>query len=141
MDRQSSKIEKLKALRERVSVPSTPSPYILETFSNPGATTVEFSTDEFTSLCPVTGQPDWCSIVIKYTPNTLCVESKSLKLYLQSYRNEHGFIEELATRIFEDISTTLKPLYLEVVITATPRGGLSLTARKSSKVRWFEWAD
>ncbi|MBT9167921.1 MAG: NADPH-dependent 7-cyano-7-deazaguanine reductase [Syntrophomonadaceae bacterium] len=138
MDRQSDKIEGLKVLGRRVSLPSKPSLDILETFSNPGATTVEFSTKEFTSLCPVTGQPDWCSIVIKYSPNALCVESKSLKLYLQSYRNEHGFIEELTTRIFEDIFTVLKPLYLEVAVTATPRGGLSLTARKIIRGREVE---
>lgn len=85
---------------------------------------LDIETREFTSLCPVTGQPDFATIKIRYTPNSRCVESKSLKLYLLGYRNHGDFHEACVTRIGEDLVTLLDPVFLEVVGEFTPRGGL-----------------
>jgi len=114
-------------LGKNIPLPEKPSKDILDTFPNPGVTQVTFKTKEFTSLCPITGQPDWVDVEINYRPEKVCIESKSLKLYLQSYRNEKGFIEELATRIAKDLTTVLNT-YVAVWLTSTPRGGVSITA-------------
>jgi 7-cyano-7-deazaguanine reductase len=101
----------------------------LDTFKTPkDVSTVVFSTNEITSLCPITGQPDFATISIFYAPAELCIESKSLKLYLQSYRNEKCFMEELSSRIYNDLKIVLKPTKIRVEIKCTPRGGLTLTA-------------
>lgn len=118
----------MKYLGKKSKLPSKPDKRILETFPAPYVWTVTFETSEFTSLCPITGQPDWCTVIISYTPNTLCLESKSLKLYLQSFRNEKGFIEQLASRIRDDINNVLQPSRLTVIIKSTPRGGISVAA-------------
>lgn len=117
-------------LGAKVSVPEKPDKSILETFPCPGEgiQTVTFKTKEFTSLCPVTGQPDFIEVTISYIPKDLCLESKSLKLYLQSYRNERGFVEQLVNRIGTDIQDILQPEALTVSLTSVPRGGLGLTA-------------
>lgn len=124
---------KFKALGSKVSTPKKPSKSVLETFKNPGVGSVVFITKEVTSLCPKTGQPDFTEVVVSYTPKDLCLESKSLKLYLQSYRNEKCFMEELTTRIYQDIEKVLDPEYLSVKVTCTPRGGLTLKAEKWRK--------
>ena len=74
----------------------------LETFPNPGVSRVELTSDELTAICPVTGQPDLYVAAIEYQPGPLCIESKSLKLYLHGYRNEGHFCEALAVRIRDD---------------------------------------
>lgn len=92
-----------------------------------GATTVTLVTDEFTSLCPVTGQPDFGTITIEYAPRALLVETKSLKLYLFSFRNVGVFQEVLVNRILDDLFRLLKPRYIRVTGRFKPRGGISIT--------------
>ena len=108
-------------------------PNLLEAFESPFAkilqgifaqSTVEIKAPEFTSLCPLTGQPDFATIVIDYTPDKLCVESKSLKLYLGSFRNVGEFHESCVARIARDLITLLKPSRLMVRGEFTPRGGI-----------------
>lgn len=108
-----------------------PSPEILETFKyqHPGnLTVIPFcqDRDEFTSLCPKTGQPDTAKIEIIYIPNELCVESKSLKLYLFSFRNSGEFHEDVCNRIANDLFNLLKPRYLRVYGDFAMRGGLAI---------------
>jgi 7-cyano-7-deazaguanine reductase len=118
-------------LGEKTPIPSSPDIKTLETFISPGIDTVNFYTGEFTSLCPVTQAPDFCSVNINYSPKIYCVESKSLKLYLQSYRNEQGFIEQLCCRICQDIFDAIDPVLISVTLECTPRGGISLRAHKT----------
>lgn len=87
---------------------------------------VGFKTDEFTSLCPKTGQPDFASIDITYVPRSLGVESKSLKLYLFRFRNHGAFHEDCMNTIAEDLVSVLNPLYLRVVGDFTKRGGIAI---------------
>jgi 7-cyano-7-deazaguanine reductase len=84
---------------------------------------------EFTSLCPRTGQPDYGSVSIEYVPDGLCIESKSLKYYLWSYRNEGEFCEALAGRIADDIVYAIHPAQLQVEVTQNVRGGIGIVAR------------
>ncbi|MCG8698096.1 MAG: preQ(1) synthase [Bacteroidales bacterium] len=87
---------------------------------------VKFNCPEFTSLCPVTGQPDYATIYISYLPEDKIVESKSLKLYLFSYRNHGAFHEECVNIIMDDLIALLEPKYIEVWGKFLPRGGLSI---------------
>ena len=101
----------------------------LETFPKPAhVTTVTFTSDELTSFCPVTEQPDFNSVVIEYHPDELCVESKSLKLYLWTFREERIFGEGLAGEIAEDIYEALRPFSVKVTLIQNVRGGLQMTA-------------
>jgi len=102
----------------------------LETFPNPGVTRVEMTSDELTAMCPVTGQPDLYRATIDYQPGVLCLESKSLKLYLMSFRNEGVFGEALAVRIRDDVATVLElePASVRVTLVQKPRGGITITA-------------
>lgn len=111
------------------------SPYVLEIFETPSRDqyTVTLETDEFTSLCPKTGQPDFGSININYVPDSRCLESKSLKLYLFSYRNYRGFMEEIINKIADDLYMVLKPRSIHVVGSFNARGGITIT------VRAFRW--
>lgn len=85
---------------------------------------VHIECPEFTSLCPITGQPDFATIVIDYRPAKWCVESKALKLYVGSFRNHRGFHEACVVEIFTALSDLLKPYYLKVEGRFTPRGGI-----------------
>jgi 7-cyano-7-deazaguanine reductase len=97
----------------------------LETFAAPdGCTRVRFTTDEVTSLCPVTGQPDFSSVEIDYEPNLRCIESKSLKLYLWSFRERPVFCEQLAVDIAANVSRAAEPLSVKVVVRQHTRGGI-----------------
>jgi 7-cyano-7-deazaguanine reductase len=97
-----------------------------DTFPTPaGVTSVECISDEVTSNCPVTEQPDWYVVKIVYVPGKLCVESKTLKLYLQSYRSQGLFCEAFAAQIAKDIAKALD-CYVEVSVTQKPRGGVSI---------------
>jgi 7-cyano-7-deazaguanine reductase len=87
--------------------------------------TIECERDEFTCMCPITGQPDFGRIRIIYTPNEKCVESKSLKLYLQSYRDERIFHEAVIAKIATDFIEAIDPAELEITGFFAPRGGLS----------------
>lgn len=110
--------------------PASPDEAELESFSNPRpgrAYEIRLDYPEFSSLCPVTGQPDTARLLIAYTPADRCVETKSLKLYLQSYRNHRGFNEEITNRIADDILAACNPAKLRVVGEFSARGGIALT--------------
>jgi 7-cyano-7-deazaguanine reductase len=91
-------------------------------------TTVRFTTDELSSLCPVTQQPDVSNLVIEYLPDQHCIESKSLKLYLWGFRDRAVFAEALAAEIAEEVMHTAKPLLVTVKLTQRPRGGIEVYA-------------
>lgn len=102
---------------------------LLETFANQYEGRdyfVKFNCPEFTSLCPITGQPDFATLYISYIPDKKMVESKSLKLYLFSFRNHGGFHEDCVNRILNDLVELLQPRYLEVWGKFLPRGGISI---------------
>ncbi len=104
----------------------------LETFDNPHPQrdyVITHVAPEFTSVCPKTGQPDFGTIEIEYVADKLCIELKSLKLYLQSYRNEGVFYEDLVNRILDDLVSALTPRRMTVVGTFTPRGGMHSVVR------------
>ena len=99
----------------------------LETFDNPHPGrdyVIKHAAPEFTSVCPKTGQPDFGTIEIEYVADRLCVELKSLKLYLQSYRNEGIYYEDVVNRILDDLVGALKPRRMIVSGTFRPRGGM-----------------
>jgi 7-cyano-7-deazaguanine reductase len=103
---------------------------LLETFKNQNPErdyTVKHSAPEFTSLCPKTGQPDFAVIVIEYIPDKLCVELKSLKLYLNSYRNDGIFFESVTNKILDDLVKVCKPRYMVVTAEFNVRGGILST--------------
>lgn len=107
--------------------PTSPDEATLETFENANRQRnywITFETSEFTSLCPITGQPDFATIKIEYIPAELCVESKSLKLYLFSFRQIGTFYEEIVNRIYTDLFDLLKPRRLVVNGAFTARGGI-----------------
>lgn len=100
----------------------------LETFENQFPDRdyrIEIVAPEFTSVCPKTGQPDYGTLTITYIPDRLCVELKSLKLYLQSFRNEGIFYEHATNAILDDLAAVTKPRYMKLVAAFTPRGGIS----------------
>ncbi|MFW6172741.1 MAG: preQ(1) synthase [Elusimicrobiota bacterium] len=125
-----NKDKKLTILKKgHTRYPESPEQARLETFENPSPSnkyTVEFSTEEFTSLCPVTSQPDFGKINIEYIPDKKCIESKSLKLYLFSYRNYQGFVEKITNKILDDIVKACSPLYARVTGIFNPRGGIGI---------------
>ena len=103
---------------------------ILETFENQFPSRnydIEIVCPEFTSVCPKTGQPDFGTLTITYVPDKKCVELKSLKLYLQTFRNDGIFYEEVTNRILDDLVGVLSPRRLQLVARFTPRGGISTT--------------
>ena len=102
----------------------------LETFPNPGVARVELRSDELTAMCPITGQPDMYVVTIAFEPDALCLESKSLKLYLSRYRNEGAFCEALAVRIRDDVAEALEvaAAHVHVTLEQKARGGITITA-------------
>ena len=102
----------------------------LETFPNPGVSHVEMTSDELTAVCPVTGQPDFYVATIEYWPGPLCIESKSLKLYLSAFRNDAHFCEALAVKIRDHVADVLKlPLdKVRVTLKQKARGGITIIA-------------
>ncbi|HEY0369303.1 MAG TPA: preQ(1) synthase [Chthoniobacterales bacterium] len=117
--------------RSETRLPSSPNEAQLETFPSPAKRpyTIRFETSDFTSLCPVTGQMDFAHIVIEYVPNQLCVETKSLKFYLASFRNECAFNEAVTNRILDDFVGACSPRSATVTAEFSPRGGIALTVR------------
>ncbi len=114
-----------KALGQQVREPGRN----LEIFAKPaGVVRVVLESDEFTSLCPVTGQPDWSTVIIEYAPRNLCIESKSLKLYLWSFREEGIFCEALADRIADDVFAACQPGWCRATVVQKPRGGIKITS-------------
>lgn len=115
--------------------PTSPDEAKLETFDNVNKQRnywITFQTSEFTSLCPITGQPDFATITIEYIPGELCVESKSLKLYLFSFRQMGTFYEEIINRIYSDLSGQLNPKRLIVNGDFTARGGITSSVKIDS---------
>ena len=120
--------------RSTTRYPDSPDKARLESFRNayPGRDyTVRFTCPEFTSRCPITDQPDFGEITIDYVPDTLCLDSKALKLYLFSFRNHNTFHEEAVNRILDDIVKAFKPRGARVLGTFNPRGGISITVDAS----------
>ena len=113
------------SLGKAVTAPSR----VLDTFPAPQhIARVTFTSDELTTFCPVTHQPDFNTIKIEYQPHHKCIESKSLKLYLWSYRDENAFCEALAAQIAQDIFAATAPHWCRVTITQNVRGGIVLEA-------------
>jgi 7-cyano-7-deazaguanine reductase len=102
----------------------------IETFPSPGVARVQLTSDELVAVCPITGQADFYTAVIEYWPGPLCIESKSLKLYLGTYRNEGVFCETLAVTIRDDVARALElpPDKVRVALTQKARGGITITA-------------
>ena len=127
-------------------------PTLLETFVNKHPQNdyfVKFNCPEFTSLCPITGQPDFATLTIRYIPAKVLVESKSLKLYLFGFRNHGDFHEDVVNIIYNDLVALMKPKYMEVIGKFTPRGGISIDPfvnggvgakyRKLAEARFAVW--
>jgi 7-cyano-7-deazaguanine reductase len=119
--------------RSEARVPASPAEATLETFPNPARRNyrIHFETSDFTSLCPVTGQADFAKIEIDYTPDKFCIESKSLKFYLASFRNERGFNEAITNRILDDFIRACEPREANITASFSARGGIALTVRAS----------
>jgi len=102
----------------------------LETFANPGVSLVAMESDELSAVCPITGQPDLYRAAIEYRPDKLCLESKSVKLYLSRFRNEGRFAEALAVEIRDDVAAVLELPTAQVTVTLVQkaRGGITITA-------------
>jgi 7-cyano-7-deazaguanine reductase len=102
----------------------------IETFPNPGVAQVQMTSDELVAVCPITGQADFYTAAIEYRPGPLCIESKSLKLYLATYRNEGVFCEALAVKIRDDAAAALElpAEKVRVALTQKARGGITITA-------------
>ena len=114
---------------KHVEYPTDYDPSLLETFANKHADhdyMVTFRCPEFTTLCPITGQPDFATLYINYIPNERMVESKSLKLYLFSFRNHGDFHEDVTNIIMKDLIALMNPKYIEVRGMFYPRGGISI---------------
>ena len=114
---------------QKTQYPSDYAPEMLETFENKHQGNdyfVKFNCPEFTSLCPITGQPDFATVTISYVPNIKMVESKSLKLYLFSFRNNGDFHEDVVNIIMKDLIKLMNPKYIEVWGKFLPRGGISI---------------
>ena len=123
------KNEGLRLLGKETDYASSYNPKVLETFENMHQENdywVQFNCPEFTSLCPVTGQPDFAEIKIMYLPDKRMVESKSLKLYLFSFRNHGDFHEDCVNTIMKDLVKLMEPKYIEVLGLFVPRGGISI---------------
>lgn len=128
-------MDELKQLGKKTNYPTDYAPEVLETFENRHPENdywVKFNCPEFTSLCPITSQPDFATIYISYVPAQRMVESKSLKLYLFSYRNHGDFHENCVNTIMKDLIKLLEPKYIEVWGKFLPRGGISIDP-------WCNW--
>ena len=104
-----------------------PTPEILECFPSPStgrSFVIEHVSDEFTSVCPKTGHPDFGTVSLQYVPRTRCVELKSLKLYYQSFRNDGIFYEAVTNKIAEDLAAEMDPVWLSLVTDWKGRGGI-----------------
>ena len=121
--------DNLKSLGRKAEIPETYAPEVLEAFENRHPERdywVQFNCPEFTALCPITGQPDFGEIKILYIPDEKMVESKSLKLYMFSFRNHGDFHEDVINIILNDLVKLMDPRYIEVLGLFVPRGGISI---------------
>ena len=130
MSRNTEELQGISLLgNQKTQYPTGYAPEILEAFDNKHPDNdyfVKFVCPEFTSLCPMTGQPDFATIYIRYIPHIKMVESKSLKLYLFSFRNHGDFHEDCVNVIMKDLIKLMNPKYIEVSGLFTPRGGISI---------------
>lgn len=127
-------MEGITQLGRPTPVPTTPQEAQLEAFPNPRPGrdyTIEFTCPEFTAFCPITGQPDFAEIRISYVPDARCVELKSLKLYLFSFRNQGIFHEDVTNRILDDLVAVLAPRRMTVVGDFSVRGGIKTVVTAS----------
>lgn len=119
----------LQSLGHKAEIPTDYNPAVLEAFENRHQERdywVQFNCPEFTTLCPITGQPDFAELKIMYIPDKMMVESKSLKLYLFSFRNHGDFHEDCVNIIMNDLIKLMDPRYIEVIGLFVPRGGISI---------------
>ena len=124
-----AKKDKLTQLGRSVKQPASPDVATLESVANPHPDAnyvVRFTAPEFTTLCPITGQPDFAHLVIDYVPDRAMVESKSLKLFLTSFRNHNGFHEATTLAVAKRIAAAIKPKYLRIGGYWYPRGGMPI---------------
>ncbi len=119
-----------------------PDAELIEVFPTPAATpfVIEHVAEEFTSLCPKTGQPDFGRVIVRYCPAATCIELKSLKLYLQSYRDEGAFYESVTNTIRDDLAVALSPSWLQVVTEWRTRGGIHSRLIATAGDVPVEWA-
>ena len=123
------KYDELSALGAKTGIPTDYDPSVLETFENSHPERdymVTLRCPEFTTLCPITGQPDFATMLINYIPNVRMVESKSLKLYLFGFRNHGDFHEDVTNVILNDLVELMQPKYIEVKGVFVPRGGIAI---------------
>ena len=121
--------DNLQLLGTKTTLPKSPKEAILEKVDNPHLTSdylIRFSCPEFTTLCPVTGQPDFAFLIIDYIPNAFIIESKSLKLFLSSFRNQQGFSEEVTVNIAKRLEEEVDPRWLRIGGYWYPRGGIPI---------------
>ena len=121
--------DNLQALGRKSDIPTNYTPEVLEAFENSHPERdywVQLNCTEFTTLCPITGQPDFAEIRIQYIPDRRMVESKSLKLYLFGFRNHGDFHEDCVNTILDDLIKLMEPRYIEVLGLFVPRGGISI---------------
>jgi 7-cyano-7-deazaguanine reductase len=119
----------LNQLGRRVEQPNNPEEALLETFANPHPDqdyVIRLTAPEFTSLCPITGQPDFATIIVDYVPRDRLIESKSFKLFLGSFRNHGAFHEDCTVYIHKRLQGSLKPKYIRVVGLWYARGGITI---------------
>jgi len=119
----------LRLLGVKTTLPESPKEAILERVDNPHLTSdylIRFSCPEFTTLCPVTGQPDFANLIIDYIPDAFIIESKSLKLFLSSFRNQQGFSEEVTINIAKRLEEEVEPRWLRIGGYWYPRGGIPI---------------
>ncbi len=138
------KEEGLKALGQKTGYRQDYAPEVLEAFENKHPDNdywVRFNCPEFTSVCPITGQPDFAEIRISYIPDRRMVESKSLKLYLGSFRQHGAFHEDCVNIIMKDLIRLMDPKYIEVTGFFTPRGGISIHPYANYGRPGTPWAD
>ena len=129
---------------QQTKYPQDYDPKVLETFPNKHPDNdyfVKFNCPEFTSLCPMTGQPDFATIYISYVPGEIMVESKSLKLYLFSFRTHGDFHEDCMNIIMKDLIALMAPKYIEVWGKFTPRGGISIDPYCNYDKPHTKWED
>ena len=136
-------MKEFKSLGKRTDYKYHYDPTLLEKFENRFKGRiywVSFNCPEFTTLCPITGQPDFATIYIQYIPDNWLVESKSLKLYLFSFRDARDFHEDTVNRIADDIYNLLEPFYLEVYGEFNPRGGISIDpfTQRYKEIEWVK---
>ena len=121
--------DNLRLLGIKTALPKSPKEAILEKVDNPHLTSnylIRFSCPEFTTLCPVTGQPDFAYLIIDYIPDAFIIESKSLKLFLSSFRNQQGFSEEVTVNIAKRLEEEVDPRWLRIGGYWYPRGGIPI---------------